>query len=70
MAINWKYETAADQARRFWQSIKERCYQEGLMALPDTRCPYPGTSFAGQHWRRGQIEREGDRYGNDTRSQD
>lgn len=57
MAINWKYEAAAASLLRFWRDRKEHYHSEGLSASSTVACPYPDTSFAGRHWRRGHAER-------------
>lgn len=56
MPIDWKYESAAGQAQRQLQAAAERYYQRGLTAADDAWCPYPETSFAAIHWRRGQKQ--------------
>lgn len=58
--LNWKYETGAWAAKRFWQEIAESRYQEGREAPAGARCPYPLDSFAGIHWRRGRGADKGD----------
>ena len=39
----------------YWRAAKASKFEEGLLALPGERNPYPVTSFAGLHWRRGQA---------------
>lgn len=51
--INWKYEAGSSACMRFWAGLKDRFYEEGLTATPGEECPYPRTSFAANHWRRG-----------------
>ena len=58
MATDWKYEAAKGQAQRQWQAAAQHYYQRGLAAAADAWCPYPPTSFAAIHWRRGQAEQE------------
>lgn len=55
--INWKYEAPASACKRFWAGLKERYTEEGLSAPPGAQCPYPETSFAALHWRRGAAAR-------------
>ncbi|WP_027714921.1 hypothetical protein [Desulfuromonas sp. TF] len=56
--INDKYEGSASACMRFWAGLKDRFYEEGLSAPPGAQCPYPQTSFAANHWRRGQSQDE------------
>ncbi|MDW7643422.1 MAG: hypothetical protein SCI25_00100 [Desulfuromonadales bacterium] len=58
MATNHKYEAAQSSCRRFWQAAKDDYYQQGLAAADESDCPYPYTSFAAIHWRRGAADRE------------
>lgn len=53
MAVNHAFEAAADNARRFWQQLKQQYQEEGQCAPAGSRCPYARTSFAALHWQRG-----------------
>lgn len=56
MATDWKWEADMARIRRQLEDGKNRYFNEGLMSA-DTQCPYPPTSFAAIHWRRGAAER-------------
>lgn len=56
MATDWKWEAEMGRVRRQLEEAKARYYGEGLSAI-DGLCPYPPTSFAAIHWRRGAAER-------------
>jgi len=55
--LNHKYEAGADAARRCCQAGAERYHAEGLASAPGEECPYPRSSFAAIHWRRGAASR-------------
>lgn len=57
--LNWKYEAGAAAAMRFWQAGAERYFAEGQTAPSGAECPYPATSWAAIHWRRGQAAQKG-----------
>ena len=57
MAIDWKNEAAAAQCLRFWAGRRDHYQQEGAAAPAGAACPYPPTSFAALHWRRGHSQR-------------
>ncbi|WP_305042403.1 hypothetical protein [Geoalkalibacter sp.] len=56
MAIDWRWEAEMSRARRQLEEAKSRYFGEGLSAA-DGQCPYPPTSFAAIHWRRGAEQR-------------
>lgn len=56
--LNWKYEAGAAAALRFWQAAAERYCLAGAEAPAGAKCPYPSTSFAAIHWRRGAAMKE------------
>ncbi len=60
MATDWKWETAMGAIRRQTEEAQNRYYHQGL-AAQGAPCPYPYTSFAAIHWRRGAADaRRGD----------
>lgn len=58
-SLNHTFEASADACRRQWQAAAERYYQRGLSAANDAWCPYPTTSFAAIHWRKGYAAKGG-----------
>ena len=60
MAIDWQYEAAAGRAKRQQQEAADRYFQQGASAAEDAWCPYPPTSYAAIHWRRGHVYRWGE----------
>ncbi|OHD24633.1 MAG: hypothetical protein A2Y38_16805 [Spirochaetes bacterium GWB1_59_5] len=58
--LNWAYEAGAAAARRTLQAGAERYFAEGQAAPAGAECPYPATSWAAIHWRRGKASREGE----------
>lgn len=54
--IDWLWEAEMTRVRYQVEGWKDRYFREGLEAL-GMECPYPTSSFAGIHWRRGAAQR-------------
>lgn len=55
--IDWLWEAEMTRVRYQLEAGKSRYFNEGLSAESNEPCPYPPSSFAAIHWRRGAAQR-------------